>query len=82
MRTDGAWPEDPLERLTQLVHDLRTPLTIVQGFAELLSRGGAGLDEGRRSEFLARILNASQEMKGILDDEREDRLAREDPPAG
>jgi signal transduction histidine kinase len=68
------WPDDPAERITQLVHDLRTPLTIVQGFAELLQRGGVGLDEARRDEYLARIVQASREMKGILDDEREDRL--------
>jgi signal transduction histidine kinase len=69
------WPTDPDERLAKLVHDLRTPLTIVQGFAELLDRGHTTLDEDRRSEYLGRIAQAGREMKDILDAEREDRLA-------
>lgn len=73
----GAWPTDPHDRIARLVHDLRTPLTIVQGFAELLDRGGAALDEQRRAEYLARIVHASREMKEILDAERADRLAGE-----
>jgi signal transduction histidine kinase len=73
----NPWPTDPDERLARLVHDLRTPLTIVQGFAELLDRGAVTLDEARRSEYLGRIAQAGREMKDILDDEREDRLTRE-----
>jgi signal transduction histidine kinase len=65
------------ERLVTLVHDLRTPLTIVQGFAELLDRGSATLDQERRAEYLGRIAQAGREMKDILDDEREDRLSAE-----
>jgi signal transduction histidine kinase len=76
--TDGsAWPDDPQERISRLVHDLRTPLTIVQGFAELLDRGLATLDEERRAEYLGRIAQAGREMRDILDDERADRLGRE-----
>ena len=71
------WPADPHERLARLVHDLRTPLTIVQGFAELLDRGAASLDEARRAEYLGRIAQAGREMKDILDDERDDRLSSE-----
>jgi signal transduction histidine kinase len=72
------WPTDPHERLAKLVHDLRTPLTIVQGFAELLDRGHTTLDESRRAEYLGRIAQAGREMKDILDDEREDRLSSSD----
>jgi signal transduction histidine kinase len=72
-----SWPTDPNERLARLVHDLRTPLTIVQGFAELLDRGAASLDDERRAEYLGRIAQAGREMKDILDEEREDRLANE-----
>jgi signal transduction histidine kinase len=75
MTPRGSWPDDPNERLARLVHDLRTPLTIVQGFAELLDRGGTGLDDARRSEYLGRIAAAGGEMKDILDSEREDRLS-------
>jgi signal transduction histidine kinase len=75
MSAEGRWPSDPEARLTKLVHDLRTPLTIVQGFAELLERGGDGLAPERRREYLARVAQASREMKQLLDDEREDRYA-------
>ena len=58
------------ERLTKLVHDLRTPLTVVAGFAELLVRRGADLDPAQRDEYLARIVDGAQEMRSILDEER------------
>jgi signal transduction histidine kinase len=75
MTPGGPWPTDPDERIARLVHDLRTPLTIVQGFAELLDRGAVSLDDARRSEYLGRIAQAGREMKEILDAEREDRLS-------
>jgi signal transduction histidine kinase len=75
MSPGGPWPADPDERLARLVHDLRTPLTIVQGFAELLDRGSVTIDDARRSEYLGRIAAAGREMKEILDEEREDRLS-------
>jgi signal transduction histidine kinase len=77
MSRGGAWPTDPDERLARLAHDLRTPLTIVQGFAELLERGASTLDAERRAEYLGRIAHAGREMKQILDEEREDRLGAE-----
>jgi K+-sensing histidine kinase KdpD len=66
------------ERLISLVHDLRTPLTIVQGFADLLSRRGADLSGEQREEYVARIVAAAGEMKSILDDERSQRLSAQD----
>jgi signal transduction histidine kinase len=69
------WSSDPHRRIAQLVHDLRTPLTVVEGFAQLLEREGAELDEKRRAEYVARIAQASREMREILDAEREDRLS-------
>ena len=63
------------ERLVELVHDLRTPLTIVQGFADLLSRRGATLTDEERNEYVARIAAAANDMKAILDDERSQRLS-------
>jgi signal transduction histidine kinase len=65
------------ERLVTLVHDLRTPLTIVQGFADLLTRSGAALTEEQREEYVTRIAAAAREMKTILDDERARRLSAE-----
>jgi signal transduction histidine kinase len=63
------------ERLVSLVHDLRTPLTIVQGFADLLSRRAASLSDEQRQEYVDRIAAAAGEMKSILDDERSRRLS-------
>jgi signal transduction histidine kinase len=65
----------PDERLVSLVHDLRTPLTIVQGFADLLARRGAELSDDQRDEYVSRIAAAAAEMKAILDDERAKRLS-------
>jgi K+-sensing histidine kinase KdpD len=62
------------ERLVTLVHDLRTPLTIVQGFADLLVRQASALSEAQRTEYVARIADAAHEMKTILDAERTERL--------
>ena len=67
--------EDEEGRIVALVHDLRTPLTIVQGFADLLARRGAELDDDQREEYVSRILAAAGEMKSILDDERTQRLS-------
>jgi signal transduction histidine kinase len=62
------------ERLVSLVHDLRTPLTIVQGFADLLARRGSTLTNEQREEYVTRIAAAAGEMKAIRDDERTQRL--------
>jgi signal transduction histidine kinase len=69
--------DGPDERLVTLVHDLRTPLTIVQGFADLLARSSGDLTEQQRTEYVQRIAAAAGEMKQILDDERVSRLAAE-----
>ncbi|MCW3017525.1 MAG: hypothetical protein JWO02_4617 [Solirubrobacterales bacterium] len=56
----------------RLVHDLRTPLTIVTGFADLLERRD-DLSPQQRDEFVGRIARAAQELGEILDSERADR---------
>jgi signal transduction histidine kinase len=61
-------------RLLQLVHDLRTPLTVVSGFAELLQRDVPPLTEERRAEYVSRIAAAAQELREILDAQRTQRL--------
>jgi K+-sensing histidine kinase KdpD len=50
-----------------LVHDLRTPLTLVEGFAELLARRGDELGAAERAEHLERIAAAAREMRALLD---------------
>jgi signal transduction histidine kinase len=67
-------PPTENERLVKLVHDLRTPLTVISGFAELLERGVGRLTEEQRDEYVARIATAARELRTILDDERAQRL--------
>ncbi len=68
----APWPQDPGLRLERLVHDLRTPLTIVRGFADLLTRRTDLTDE-QRADFLARIAEGAHDLGAILDSERADR---------
>jgi K+-sensing histidine kinase KdpD len=55
------------EELRKLVHDLRTPLTVVQGFARMLERGEGRVSQEDRAEFLFRIREAAEQMSQILD---------------
>jgi signal transduction histidine kinase len=66
----GTGP-DP-DRLRRLVHDLRTPLTIVGGFAELLERRGDELPAEERAEFTRRVAEGTRDMRAILDAVRTD----------
>ena len=50
----------------RLRHDLRSPLTIVAGFAELLASEREISDELRR-DYAERILTAAQELRAMLD---------------
>jgi K+-sensing histidine kinase KdpD len=53
--------------LRALVHALRTPLTIVEGFSDLLVRRGAQLAPDEREKHLRRIAEAAREMRDLLD---------------
>jgi signal transduction histidine kinase len=57
-------PEDERRRLR---HDLRSPLTIVAGFAEVLAGDRPIADESRR-EYAERILTAAKELRRMLDE--------------
>jgi signal transduction histidine kinase len=59
------------EEVRRVRHDLRTPLTIVTGFAEVLAAERAIPDESRR-EYAARIQAAAEELRRMLDDLLED----------
>jgi signal transduction histidine kinase len=50
----------------RLRHDVRTPLTIVTGFAEVLSGERPIADDDRR-DYARRILEAGQEIRAMLD---------------
>jgi len=52
-------------QLSTLAHELKTPLAIIVGFAELL---GARDDERTRIEATKRIMEASERLREALDD--------------
>lgn len=56
---------DPEQR-RRLRHDLRTPLTIVAGFAEVLAADRPISDADRR-EFATRIQDAAAEIRRMID---------------
>jgi signal transduction histidine kinase len=58
---------DAAAQLRTLVHALRTPLTIVEGFADALAHRGGELSDEERAEYLERIGEAAREMRELLD---------------
>lgn len=56
---------DP-EARRRLRHDLRTPLTIVAGFAEVLAADRA-ISDAERREFATRIQDAAAEIRRLID---------------
>ena len=51
----------------RLRHDVRTPLTDVSGFAEVLAAEKPVSDEDRR-DYAQRIADAAGEIRALLDD--------------
>ena len=54
-------------QLRTLVHALRTPLTIVEGFADALATRGDQMSVEDRAEYVDRIGDAAREMRDLLD---------------
>ena len=54
------------EARRRLRHDLRTPLTIVAGFAEVLA-GERPLTEADRRDYATRIVVAAREIHELID---------------
>jgi signal transduction histidine kinase len=63
---DGRPPLSDEDR-RRIRHDLRTPLTIVAGFAEVLAADRA-ISEADRREFAQRICDAADELREIVDE--------------
>jgi signal transduction histidine kinase len=59
------------DRRRRLRHDLRTPLTIVSGFAEVLA-SEKPISEANRREYAQRIHAAAAELRTMLDEMLED----------
>ncbi len=55
------------ERLATLVHDLRSPLVVVEGFAGLLARDDGSLTAEQRRDHAQRIADAAAELRERLD---------------
>ena len=54
------------DELTTLRHDLRSPLTVVIGFAEILA-GERPLTDEQRREYSGRVLSAALEIRELID---------------
>ena len=54
-------------RWRDLAHALRTPIAVIQGFADLLKRDDGRLTEEQRSDYADRIIGGAAEMREILD---------------
>jgi len=54
------------EARRRLRHDLRTPLTIVAGFAEVLA-ANRPIAEADRRDFAMRIQDAATEIRDLID---------------
>ena len=54
------------EAVQKLRHDLRSPLVVIGGFAQLLA-GDAPVDETERRDYAARIARAAEEINEIID---------------
>jgi signal transduction histidine kinase len=53
------------ETLRKLRHDLRSPLVVITGFAQLMS-GDREVSEQERRDYSDRILRAAQEMEQLM----------------
>ena len=57
---------DEISAVSRLRHDLRTPLTIVSGFAEILAADRPVSVEDRR-DYAQRIVTAAEEIRVLID---------------
>ena len=53
--------------LAKLIHDLRSPLMVAEGFARLLARDEGKLTPEQRADFAGRIESAVADMRALLD---------------
>ena len=51
---------------SRLRHDLRTPLTVVIGFAEIMA-GERPLTDAERRDYAERVLSAAIEIRELID---------------
>jgi signal transduction histidine kinase len=56
------------ELITNISHDLRTPIASIQGFAELLQEKGQTLSVPEKTEYLDIVLNNIERLKKLVND--------------
>jgi signal transduction histidine kinase len=54
------------DELSRLRHDLRAPLTVVIGFAEIMA-GERPISDEQRRDYSERVLNAAFEIRALID---------------
>jgi signal transduction histidine kinase len=60
-------PDDELrDFMVTLTHDLRTPLTLIRGFADVLIKGNSGLSEAERLDYLERVKAAAVKLDALI----------------
>ena len=57
---------EPADGFSRLRHDLRTPLTVVIGFAEIMA-GDRPLTDDERRDYAERVLSAAIEIRELID---------------
>ena len=60
--------DDDRTSLRKFVHDARTPVTVVTGFADLLLRSGDTMTEEQVRDALQRIADGATQLRHLLDD--------------
>ena len=58
------------EELDRLRHDLRTPIAVIAGFAELLAAAAPMPDEQRR-EYAGHVVQAADRLRALLEPGRQ-----------
>ena len=54
--------------LSNVSHDLRTPITAIRGYAELILTAGPSMADENRKNYLLNIIRRSQQMERIISD--------------
>lgn len=54
--------------LTNISHDLKTPLTVIVGYSEILTDKGSDIDKERYLKLIAKISNKSEELLITIDE--------------
>jgi signal transduction histidine kinase len=65
IEADDGEPQD--EMLSYITHELSSPLAVIRGFAEILSKDSDRLTEKDAMESVNAILRASKQMQSLLD---------------